>query len=69
MTSRRLTKSDERTVVKTYAITEVKQEWKAEAEEAGLSLSRYLHNLIQESRALRKQGRLEEVLQGLERSQ
>jgi len=58
MTGRRLTKSDERKVVKTYALTEVKNEWKQEAEEEGLSLSRYLHQLIQESRAMRKQGRL-----------
>jgi hypothetical protein len=58
MTGRRLSKSDERKVVKTYALTEVKREWKSEAEEEGLSLSRYLHQLIQESRAMRKQGRL-----------
>ena len=58
MTGRRLSKSEERKVVKTYAVAEVKKEWKTEAEEEGLSLSRYLHNLIQESRALRKQGQL-----------
>jgi len=58
MTGRRLSKSEERKVVKTYALEEVKQEWKSEAGEAGLSLSRYLHQLIQESRAMRKQGRL-----------
>ncbi|WP_123537596.1 hypothetical protein [Halosimplex salinum] len=58
MTGRRLSKSDERKVVKTYALTETKQEWKSEAEDEGLSLSRYLHQLIQESRAMRKQGRL-----------
>lgn len=58
MTGRRLSKSEERRVVKTYAVEDVKQEWKTEAAEEGLSLSRYLHNLIQESRALRQQGRL-----------
>lgn len=58
MSGRRLSKSEERRVVKTYAVEEVKQEWKQEAEAEGLSLSRYLHQLIQESRALRKQGRL-----------
>jgi len=58
MTGRRLSKSDERKVVKTYALENVKNEWKSEADEEGLSLSRYLHQLIQESRALRKQGRL-----------
>jgi len=36
----------------------VKQEWKTEAKEEGLSLSRYLHNLIQESRVMWQQGRL-----------
>jgi hypothetical protein len=45
-------------VVKTYALEEVKKEWKQEAEEQGVSLSRYLHQLIQEGRAMRKQGRL-----------
>ncbi|GCF15045.1 hypothetical protein Harman_29800 [Haloarcula mannanilytica] len=58
MTGRRLSKSEERKVVKTYALEQVKKEWKQEAEEEGLSLSRYLHNLIQEGRAMRKQGRL-----------
>lgn len=58
MTSRRMSKSDERRVVKIYALAEVKQEWKTEAAEEELSLSRYLHNLIQESRAMRQQGRL-----------
>ncbi|MFC4543055.1 hypothetical protein ACFO5R_14090 [Halosolutus amylolyticus] len=58
MTGRRLSKSEEREVVKTYAVEEVKREWKSEAKEEGLSLSRYLHNLIQESRAMRQQGRL-----------
>jgi len=58
MTGRRLTKSEEREVVKTYAVATVKQEWKQEAAEEDLSLSRYLHNLIQESRALRHHGRL-----------
>lgn len=52
MTGRRLSKSVERTVVTTYAVEEVKTEWKQEAEEEGLSLSRYLHQLIQESRAM-----------------
>lgn len=58
MNGRRLSKSEERRVVKTYALEEVKKEWKQEAEEQGLSLSRYLHQLIQEGRAMRKQGRL-----------
>lgn len=58
MTGRYLSKSGERQVVKTYAVADVKQEWKVEAEQEGLSLSRYIHNLIQEARALRKQGRL-----------
>jgi hypothetical protein len=58
MAGRRLSKSSERRVVKTYALEPVKNEWKTEAEEEGLSLSRYVHNLVQEGRALRKQGRL-----------
>jgi hypothetical protein len=58
MNGRRLSKSEERRVVKTCALEEVKKEWKQEAEEQGLSLSRYLHQLIQEGRAMRKQGRL-----------
>jgi len=58
MTGRRLSKSEERKVVKTYAVEEVKEDWKTEAADEGLSLSRYLHNLIQEARAMRFQGRL-----------
>jgi len=36
----------------------VKREWNAEEEEEVSSLSRHLHQLIQESPAKRKQGRL-----------
>lgn len=58
MTGRRLSKDGERRVVKTYASPSTKQTWKNEAENEELSLSRYLHNLIQEARVLREQGRL-----------
>lgn len=59
MNGRRLSNSGERSVTKVYPSPSTKEEWKNEAENQDLSLSRYLHHLIQEARVLRDQGRLQ----------
>ena len=44
-----LSSIDEKTVVKTYALTEVKGEWKSDIGEEDLLLIRQLHQLTQDN--------------------
>jgi len=50
--------SDDTALVKLYPSVNHKEEWQEEAEERDTSLSRYLQELIQEARYLRRQGQL-----------
>jgi len=48
--------SEDRCAVNIYPEKEVAEEWRDEAEEQDISLSRYLQNLINEARSYRKHG-------------
>jgi len=48
--------SDDRCAVKIYPEEEVADQWRTEAEDQDISLSRYLQNLINEARSYREHG-------------